>query len=208
VASAARLRFSDLWRRLGGSGDGGRAFDDLAAAHSQPGRAYHTIDHVLDCLARLDESGAALGDHDPVEAAIWFHDVVYDPHRTDNEEQSAAWAVRVLGSGGISGPVAERIGELIRLTAHTRPTSDPQGALLCDIDLSILGRDAQEFDEYEQRIRREYEWVPEPLYRIGRTRVLSALQQRDRIYRTDYFHERYEERARANLHRSLARLRL
>ncbi len=206
MATPARLRFSELWRRLGATGSGDPAFDDLATTHAESGRVYHTLDHVLDCLARFDESGATLEDRDPVEAAIWFHDVVYDPHRADNEARSAEWASRTLGSAGVSEPIADRVRDLILMTTHSTPPTDPQGALLCDVDLSILGREEQEFDEYERRIRREYAWVPEPLYRAGRARILSGFQKRDRIYLTDYFHDRYERRARTNLRRALARL--
>ncbi len=92
------------------------------------------------------------------------------------------------------------------MTAHSTPPPDPQGALLCDVDLSILGREEREFDEYERRIRQEYSWVPEPLYRAGRARILAAFQKRDRIYLTDHFHDRYERRARTNLRRALAKL--
>ena len=206
MAAAARLRFSELWRRLGAIGTGRQAFDDLLAAHADPGRAYHTLDHVLDCLARLDEYGAVPGEQDPVEAAIWFHDVVYDPHRTDNEDRSAEWAARALAGAGVPEAAAARIGDLIRMTAHKAPPSDQEGALLCDVDLSILGRDEPKFEEYERRIRQEYAWVPEPLYRAGRTRILAAFQARDRIYLTDHFHDRFEGPARANLRRALAQL--
>jgi predicted metal-dependent HD superfamily phosphohydrolase len=206
VAAAARLRFSELWRRLGAVGDADQVFDDLVAAHGEAARAYHTLDHVLDCLTRLDEAGAPATDRDPVEAAIWFHDVVYDPHRTDNEGRSAEWAAHALHSGGVADVTVQHIGDLIRMTGHSSPTNDRQGALLCDVDLSILGRDEQAFDEYERRIRREYAWVPEPVYRAGRTRILSAFEKRDRIYQTEYFHDHYEASARANLRRALARL--
>jgi len=195
-----------LWRRLGATGGSDQAFDDLATAHAESGRVYHTLDHVLDCLARFDESGPEPEDRDLVETAIWFHDVVYDSHRADNETRSAEWASRALGSAGVSEAIARRVRDLILMTVHSTPPSDPQGALLCDVDLSILGRDEQEFDEYERRIQREYAWVPEPLYRAGRARVLSAFQKRDRIYVTDYFHDRYERRARANLRRALIQL--
>jgi predicted metal-dependent HD superfamily phosphohydrolase len=206
VAASARLRFSELWRRLGATGSGGRAFDDLVAAYAEPGRAYHTLDHVLDCLLRLDESGAPSEDSDPVEAAIWFHDVVYDPRRSDNEARSAEWAARTLGAAGVPDATAERIGDLIRMTGHASPPSDRQGALLCDVDLSILGRDEQEFDAYQARIRQEYAWVPESRYRAARARILSAFENRDRIYLTEHFHDRYERQARANLRRALAQL--
>ncbi len=176
------------------------------AAHGQTGRAYHTLDHILDCLARLDEAGAPADYRDPVEAAIWFHDVVYDPHRADNETRSGEWAARVLSAAQAPARMVGRIGELIRITAHKSPAADPEGALLCDVDLSILGRAEAEFERYERRIREEYAWVPEPLYRTTRARILSSFLERERIFLTDHFHDRYEATARANLRRMVARL--
>jgi predicted metal-dependent HD superfamily phosphohydrolase len=196
------LRFGRLWERLGAQGESDQAYERLAEAYGEPGRAYHTLAHVLDCLARLDEAAPPDERRDLVEAAIWFHDVVYDSRRTDNEERSAEWAADALGSAGAA--VTERVADLIRATAHATPPRDPESALLCDIDLSILGRTAEEFDEYQRRIREEYAWVPAPLYRAGRTRILGAFLQRERLYLTSYFRDRYESAARENLRRALA----
>jgi predicted metal-dependent HD superfamily phosphohydrolase len=164
------------------------------------------MEHILDCLARLNEASALAERGDLVEAGIWFHDVVYDARRTDNEDRSAAWAVETLGRAGTPPALVHRIADLIRMTAHTAPAGDPDGALLCDIDLSILGRSADEFDEYQRRIREEYAWVPAPLYRAGRTRILTAFLERERIFLTSFFHDRYESAARENLRRALEEL--
>ncbi len=206
MAAAPGLRFGRLWERLGAQGDSDPSFERLAEAYGGTGRAYHTMAHILDCLARLDEAGAPQERSETVEAAIWFHDVVYDARRSDNEDRSADWAARILGGARTPPAVVDRVAGLIRMTAHTAPASDPEGALVCDIDLSILGRDPREFDEYQRRIREEYAWVPAPLYRAGRTRVLTRFLDRDRIYLTPYFHDRYESAARENLRRALAEL--
>lgn len=201
-----RLRFHELWHRLGAAGPADAAFADLAVAYGEPGRAYHTLDHVLDCLTRFDETRDVPPERDLVEAAIWFHDVVYDAHRSDNEVRSAQWANRVLSAAGVSQRSAARVQEMVRMTDHSAEATDPAGRLLCDIDLSILGRSPAEFDAYEDRIREEYAWVPEPEYRVGRARVLSGLLARPRIYLTGQYHDRYEAAARANLRRALDRL--
>jgi predicted metal-dependent HD superfamily phosphohydrolase len=83
---------------------------------------------------------------------------------------------------------------------------DPDTQLLCDVDLSILGRAPDVFDDFERRIREEYDWVPEPVYRTSRSEILSGFLQRHFIYQTDFFRERYEATARANLERLLGRL--
>ena len=55
-------------------------------------------------------------------------------------------------------------------------------------------------------MREEYGWVPGPIYRRTRRKLLEAFRARPTIYSTDPFLQRYEARARANLARSLARL--
>lgn len=206
MADDARLKFSRLWQRLGAQGTSDAVFDRLAAAYGEPGRAYHTLDHVLDCLALLDDADFTAAERDPVEAAIWFHDVFYDSRRRDNEVRSAEWAERTLSGAGVPSETTARVAQLIGMTDHSSPPADASGQLLCDVDLAILGRDQAEFDEYQRRIREEYGWVSDPLYRVGRARVLSGFADRPWIYLTQRFRDRYEAAARANLHRALAGL--
>ena len=199
-------RFEGLWRRLGAAGDAAVIYTVLDAAYREPARVYHTIEHVADCLARLDEFREPEAERDAVEAAIWFHDAVYDPRSSENESRSAEWAARALGEAGVTANLVQRISALILLTRHLAPASDSAGRLLCDIDLSILGRETAEFDRFERAIRAEYAWVPEPLYRTGRARILHGFLQRQPLYQTVPFRLRYEEAARRNLARALARL--
>lgn len=199
-------RFEELWSRLDAAGDGQGTFTRLMAAYAEPHRAYHTAEHIADCLAQLDAAPETSADRTLVEAAIWFHDVVYDPRAADNEAESAVWATYILSGAGVALPAIDAIRRLILLTRHVEPAHDSIGGLLCDIDLSILGRSPAEFDEFERRIRAEYDWVPEREYRAGRARVLSRLLGWDPLYQTEYFRRRYEAAARNNLAAVIARL--
>jgi predicted metal-dependent HD superfamily phosphohydrolase len=141
-----------------------------------------------------------------VEGAIWFHDVIYDPTRGDNEERSADLAVQALQKMGADEQSVAAVKGLILDTRHVAPAASADGRLLVDIDLSILGRPADEFDTYEQAIRREYAYVPDEAFASGRARILRGFLAREWIYATELFRERYEMAARENLRRSLARL--
>jgi predicted metal-dependent HD superfamily phosphohydrolase len=79
--------------------------------------------------------------------------------------------------------------------------------LVVDVDLAILGEDGARFDEYERQVREEYAWVPDLMYRRTRAEVLQRFLDRGSIYSTAGMREWGEERARANLERSLGRLR-
>jgi predicted metal-dependent HD superfamily phosphohydrolase len=201
-----RERFRDLWRRMGAVQDGGLVFEEVLRAYQEPHRHYHGVEHLRDCLEQLDGAPATGEARDLGETALWFHDAVYVPHATDNEARSAVWAARALAQAGAAEARAGEVARLVRLTDHTRAAEDPVGALVCDTDLSILGRPPAEFAEYERRIRAEHAQVPEPSYRLGRAMVLAGLLGRDPLYRSDHFRGRYEAAARRNLKRSIASL--
>jgi predicted metal-dependent HD superfamily phosphohydrolase len=79
---------------------------------------------------------------------------------------------------------------------------------MIDIDLSIFGRSDVEFDAYESAIRAEYAWVAEPAFREGRGRIVEAFLARPQIFVTTPFRSKYEIVARANLLRSIEKLKL
>lgn len=204
--SELRERFTTLLRRLGATQDSTALGDALLAAWSTPDRAYHGRAHLEDCLAQLDGAVTDPATRDLVEAALWFHDAVYDPRAGDNEERSASWAVEALPAAGVSLDLAIQVARLVRLTAGHAAVPDVAGQLVCDIDLSILGRPVEEFDDYDRRVRAEYAWVPEPAYRAGRSRVLQDFLHRDPLFQTPAFRRRFEPQARVNLRRALAAL--
>ncbi len=203
-----QVRWTRLWKRLDAAGDGLWIFGQLAAAYAEPARAYHTAEHIEDCLTQLDQSRSAAQHLDHVETAIWFHDAVYLPGSPDNEERSADLARTTLAEYGVPAQLADRIAELILATRHIALARDPDAALLCDIDLSILGTPPERFAEFERRIRREYAWVPEPVYRSARSEILRGFLGRRSIYQTDYFRSRYESQGRTNLEGLIARLQV
>jgi predicted metal-dependent HD superfamily phosphohydrolase len=77
--------------------------EDLVAAYNAPGHHYHNLAHIEDCLAALARvDNLSVAEREILSEAIWWHDVVYDATRTDNEELSAQLAeqhVRSVISG-------------------------------------------------------------------------------------------------------------
>ena len=182
-------------------------FDALRSAYNEKQRYYHTAAHIDDCLERLDEAVELADRPAEIEIALWFHDAVYKPMRSDNEERSADWARDFLLSGEADSNTANRVHGYIMDTCHEASPGAGDAALLVDIDLSILGRDAATFDRFEQNVRREYKWVPGPMFRRKRAEILESFLVRDTIYATAYFHNRYEASARRNLENAIAALR-
>lgn len=186
----------------------GAVRDELIARYSEPHRRYHTMTHIEDCLAQvaastdMDDDQRAL-----MDAAIWFHDAIYDATRSDNEAESAKLAAERLSATGAEQAFINEVVRLILLTAgHSVQADDVIGARLVSIDLSILGAEAERYDAYAAAIREEYAHVPEPLYRAGRAAILGRFLESEALFADPLWGERYEAQARANLTREIAAL--
>jgi predicted metal-dependent HD superfamily phosphohydrolase len=199
-------RFQQLCRRLGGDGETLMVYRRLIEAYAQPHRAYHAVTHLQDCLQQFDRAKAEATNPDEVEAALWFHDVVYDPQAADNEARSAIWAIQSLQELRIQPVVADRIAAMVLLTKHDQKPDRQDDELLLDVDLSILGQNVDVFAEYERGIRAEYSWVNETQYCVKRTAILKRFLDRPTIYHTQFFQNHFEARARKNLTQSIQRL--
>ncbi|MER8462577.1 hypothetical protein [Mesorhizobium sp. M1396] len=184
---------------------------ELSALYRGPGRYYHNLAHIEAMLALAGDYRAALGDPGAVEAAIWFHDAIYDSKAKDNEARSADLAEKKL-AGRADPSRLNRISAMIVATAtHQVPpfdvaTSTRDASLFLDMDLAILGAAPDAFDAYERAVRREYQWVEEPMWRAGRSAVLKNFLARPHIFHTEEFRQRFEQQARENMTRSLAAL--
>ncbi len=193
-------------KRLDGQDRAGGSFRRIVAAYSEPHRSYHNADHIEACLSEFDRVRDVCESPDRVECALWLHDVVYEPLASDNEEKSAQWAMEILSESGCPEKEAYLIGELILITKHLQPPVSADAQLIVDIDLSVLGQPSPFFETYEKSIRAEYFRVPEEEYRSGRARVLRVFLERQSIYFTERFKERYGVQARVNLENALREL--
>ncbi|MEU2232329.1 HD domain-containing protein [Streptomyces vietnamensis] len=183
---------------------------NLLSRWAEPQRRYHTVDHLRAVLDRIDEladQGGEGGELELVRLAAWFHDAVYRPDRSENEERSAALAEKALTEAGLTPHEVTEVARLVRLTtSHDPAAGDLNGETLCDADLAILATDPDTYGGYAAAVREEYAFVPEPAFREGRATVLRHLLGLPRLFRTPYGAAVWEEKARANMERELAEL--
>lgn len=184
----------------------------LRRAYEIPARAYHNFDHVSEVLEHY-ATVPTWDDPRSVALAILFHDAIYVPGRTDNELESARFAQRALAGHPLSVAYdTARVSQLILLTARHGALQgdalDPDAKHFVDCDMAILGAEPERYARYERAIASEYAHVPKALYRAGRARFLSKLLACPRIFLSDTFFARLEQRARANLSAAVADLAL
>jgi len=183
---------------------------ELRALYREPGRHYHGIDHIEALLGLAKEYNTELADPEAVEAAIWFHDAIYDSRRSDNEARSAALAAERLARR-VTRRRLQKIVAMIEATAsHVVPDlggrATRDAAFFLDMDLAILGASPAVFDAYEAAVRREYAWVDDNAWRSGRSAALTKFLERPAIFSTRLFLDRFEDQARQNITRSVASL--
>lgn len=183
-------------------------WQEVLAAYAEPQRAYHDTTHLLEVLGHFAEVDRERRWQHPHEVylALLFHDAVYVPGASDNEEQSAQWAARALGGLWTDVP---RVAHLVRLTArhgHLSPADvSEEEALFLDCDLAVLGAPSARYDAYEAGVAREYAGLPPEVYAAGRRHFLEGLLARERLFLSERFHARLDAAARANLRRVLGR---
>ncbi|MGW6564354.1 HD domain-containing protein [Streptomyces sp. NPDC054975] len=201
---------SDAGRELADRPDPEAYGRNLLARWSESHRRYHTVDHlraVLDRVDELAEQGGEGGELELVRLAAWFHDAVYRPDRSENEERSATLAEKALTEAGLTAHEVAEVARLVRLTVtHDPADGDVNGELLCDADLAILATDEDTYGGYARAVREEYAFVPDDAFRQGRAAVLRQLLALPRLFRTPYGATAWEARARRNLEGELAEL--
>ncbi|WP_151715238.1 metal-dependent hydrolase [Acinetobacter sp. TUM15071] len=175
-----------------------KVFNKLIAAYSEKQRAYHTLQHLYECLVLLESIRSDLNDANAVELALWFHDAVYDPQAKDNELKSAELFVQYLAQD-LSIDIVHKIKLWIVATQKHEATDELDLQFLLDIDLAILAASPARFSEYEQQIQKEYSWVDLDIYSIKRKEVLAHFYLTEPLYQTEYFQQNFEQPAKSNL---------
>lgn len=155
-------------------------FDKVAldrVRQSYAGRPYHNFHHIEKMLADLDSRpGLRL---DPLskkhlQIAIIFHDVIYDPRATDNEEKS----VEFMRNAALIHPAqndTKKISELIMATKHHRYGEDALCDTIIDLDLAVLRQNFMGLVEYEHAIFKEYQFTNVANYTAKRVQFLRQL---------------------------------
>eukprot|EP00118_Oscarella_pearsei_P027429 m.1214 g.1214 ORF g.1214 m.1214 type:complete len:221 (+) comp5895_c0_seq1:156-818(+) len=191
-------------------------WDVIRSKYTESQRHYHTLCHLTEMMHFLVEYSDALRHPESVAMAIFFHDVIYDPTRKDNEEQSAALYDEFASMCNEGVKLLHlKIKELILQTkchstevnhasSSTYGTQDEHYFL--DFDMAILGSPEEDYLKYANQIRKEYSHVPAEAYCTGRCQVLEGFLSTNNIYNTKEFQCRFEEQARQNMRKEIDRL--
>ncbi|WP_408030880.1 HD domain-containing protein [Tenacibaculum xiamenense] len=173
--------------------------------YSKKERAYHNLNHLQELFKYHDLYKEQLSSPDIVSFSIFYHDIIYDIWKKDNEEKSAEVALIELQKIDLPYLFYKEIENQI-LATKTHQAASLDGKFMVDFDLSILGQSNKIYTDYTQKIRKEYRLIPSILYKKGRKKVLEHFLAKENIYSTVPFKNLYEKQARENLANELKTL--
>ncbi len=204
--AALRKRWDALCVHIGAfqsPADADLTYDLIVSLYEHPKRAYHTLDHIQWCLELFDTVTKLAEEPFAVETAIWLHDAVYFPERSDNESRSADAAGMIAGLLGCESDFVDSVKLLINATRHTDSPPSADAALLVDIDLAILAPPPATYDAYVESIAQEFGFADPTQFRLGRIAFLNRMVDRAHIFHSAWFGSQLEAIARDNLYREL-----
>jgi len=180
-----------------------KLWSEIVEQYSGKKKHYHTLKHLVELLQILKEVKSEIADWDVILFTLFYHDVIYNALKSDNEEQSAELAGKRMQQIGASPKMILNCKTQIIATKNHLVSTDSDTNYFLDADLSILGQDWEIYSEYSKNVRKEYSFYPDMVYNAGRRKVLKHFLSMDRIYKTPHFYEKFEVQAKLNIFKEL-----
>ena len=185
-----------------------RLHQTLLNCYRSNNHAYHNLIHINHLLHLASENRCHFQNWPVVYLAIWFHDVIYDPSRKDNEQVSARLAQDHLTKLGLEPDQVNRVVCFIQATANHQlnyiDESDHEDAkLFLDLDLAILAEPWPRYQRYAEAVRNEYRHISAVTYALGRRNFLRTMLKRPFIFHSPLMRVQWEHKARINIQREI-----
>lgn len=153
--------------------------DYVKEKYSEPHRFYHTLAHIDKMLEHLDRiEWLNPEEKDILRLAIYFHDYVYYPWLSNNEESSIEQFYLYYHNHDIPQEYYSKVVELIKATKKHEYTGDKLVDVMIDLDLDILNSHFPQLIEWEHAIFKEYQYVPIADYVKGRVKFLENIKEK------------------------------
>jgi len=178
-------------------------WNEIETNYSEPKRFYHNLNHLDSIYLELKPIKTEIKDWNSVLFSMFYHDVVYDVKKKNNEERSAEYLEKVLAHIKVPSDQIINCSKIIKATKTHDLSSDNDTNLFLDADISIFGKNWEGYLTYSENIRNEYSLYPSFIYNRERRKVLKKFLDAKQIYHTSYFSAKYSRKAKENIKREL-----
>jgi predicted metal-dependent HD superfamily phosphohydrolase len=149
-------------------------YNTLLSMWNESHRSYHNQNHLIDLIEQINENKSNFQSHKDYEKMVicaLFHDCVYDPMRSDNEEKSAQFFESCCEDKSNSD--IQEIKQMI-LDTKTHVSTTPLSEKFNQLDMNIVERDFDQLMQWETGIYNEFKSHGEN-YKVGRLNFLESL---------------------------------
>ena len=163
-------------------------------------RFYHNFNHIKTMLEEADRYDVELSEEQYL--AILFHDVIYNPHSTTNEEDSCdVFNDYVFGLKAVSFD-AKLVRQIIMDTKYPFISTCKESQIIHDLDFLSFGRTEEQYKRDIKLLEWEYTYPNNTQKMINdfyhkRLAFLKGLQERQIYYTKTFKH--LENRAKFNI---------
>ena len=152
--------------------------DGVVERYKEHQRFYHTLQHIIYLLQKLEGKGL-LTDTVYFLTAV-FHDAVYDPQSSTNEEDSNALFIDESKNASLTAEEKKEISQLI-LDTKTHKAGSERSKLFIALDLGIFDEPLDKLIEYEHQIFKEFQFVDYNIYKEKRIEILQKFNTNGRL---------------------------
>ena len=174
--------------------------------YSSKKRHYHTLEHLNNLLYQLTAVKSEIKNWETILFTLFYHDIIYNSLKSNNEEKSAELAEKRMKQIPVSKDKIELCKKQILATKSHIKSTDSDTNYFTDADLSVLGQNWETYLLYCKNVRKEYSIYPTLVYNPGRKKVLNHFLSMDRIFKTDFFYNKFELQAKQNLQQEIESL--
>ena len=176
---------------------------EIEKNYSSKKRHYHTLEHLDNLLSQLTDVKSEIQNWEIILFTLFYHDIIYNSIKSDNEEKSAEFAENRMKQISVSNDKIELCKEQILATKSHIKSTDSDTNYFTDADLSVLGQNWETYLLYCKNVRKEYSIYPTLVYNPGRKKVLNHFLSMDRIFKMDFFYNKFEIQAKQNLQQEI-----
>ena len=173
---------------------------EIMENYTKKWKFYHNLNHVYSFVNLFEKYNKFINNYkNEFLISIYFHDIIYIPSRNDNEEESINMFNKFYNEVKPNNLNKEKVIEFIAETKNHSLSKDYDFELdlFLDMDMQIVAD--ENWEDYENKIRKEYCFVDETEYKNKRKQFLQSLVNKNRIFRTQIFYDTYEQIAKNNI---------
>lgn len=147
--------------------------DEILNRWSEPHRHFHTTKHLFDLISKVNQRKGSISttDYEKLIIVALFHDIVYNPTSSTNEEDSAEMFTSSITE--LTTDAIEIRQAILDTKSHHATTFISK--IFCTLDMSVIEGGFNELLEWEKGIWGEYQVFGKEAYKIGRLKFLNTL---------------------------------